>query len=226
MLFAKSKNTDEWLLLLEKGSRNICRMLFFSSLHRLCVNLLQTVCKTNCQERSNGDKFSRCALPDWSALQRSQCKHSPFLCDRHDMGQNTRCSVVECREFNEQRLILTHSLYIYMYMCVCTVSLHSCQAHWGGAGTQECSSTYVYVKVFPSARHKRARPPLRTPRIQRINALQVRGHCDHCAVTHYRTITDAYRRSGGDSLCSQMIESADNASRSLHRCSPFITVQY
>lgn len=151
MLFAKSKNTDEWLLLLEKGSRNICRMLFFSSLHRLCVNLLQTVCKTNCQERSNGDKFSRCALPDWSALQRSQCKHSPFLCDRHDMGQNTRCSVVECREFNEQRLILTHSLslYIYMYMCVCTVSLHSCQAHWGGAGTQECSSTYVYVKVSP-----------------------------------------------------------------------------
>ena len=37
-----------------------------------------------------------------------------FHCDHHDMVQNTRCSVAECGEFNEQRLIFTD-----MLSCVC-----------------------------------------------------------------------------------------------------------
>lgn len=67
------------------------------------------------------------------------------------MDQNTRCSVVECREFNEQRLIFTLMVRVCAHTCVCSYSmcvyalrsLHMCQAqHKGGAGTQ-----YVCVSV-------------------------------------------------------------------------------
>lgn len=52
----------------------------------------------------------------------------PFLCEHHDMDQNARCSVVQCREVNEQRLIFTHVcayFYVFARVLVC-VSVRAC----------------------------------------------------------------------------------------------------
>lgn len=97
-------------------------------------------------------------LVAWLALLCSPMQTQPFLCNHRDMDQSTRCSVVECREFNEQWLTFTYMVCVRVLVCVCVRtlvcvcalrSLNICQAqHKGGAGKQECSSTYVCVSVY------------------------------------------------------------------------------
>lgn len=114
-------------------------------------------CKTNCKqrafifiERSHRDKLLAVLLA-WSALQCSKCKLSPSFVI---VMIWTKIPGALFREFNEQRLIFT---CVYVYVCAPTRlcvhalrSLPTCQAQlWGGAGRQECYSTYVYLKVSP-----------------------------------------------------------------------------
>ena len=115
-------NSSAWKMLQKKTLDAWC---FFYQSHRLCSKQTATGGLSTFSRGQIGTNCSPC-LQARLALQCAQCKLSPFLCDHGDMGQNTRCSVAECREFNERRLIFTP---VCVSVCAQAVrSLHSCQA--------------------------------------------------------------------------------------------------